>query len=59
MVLKQLIEGEAQGTWDPTEGSEDQYRLVIETLKAKGHTMPAQVVRLEPLELIGELTKSQ
>lgn len=59
MVLKQLIEGEAQGKWDPTEGSEDQYRLVIKTLKDRGHTMPAQVVRLEPLELIGELTKSQ
>ncbi|MCK4962180.1 MAG: hypothetical protein KAS19_06830 [Anaerolineales bacterium] len=64
-ILKQFIEGANTGQWDPVDGTtgpgnqEDQYREVIVELKKRGHEMPAQVVRLEPLDLIGELTKSQ
>ena len=58
-VLKQFIEGVNTGEWDPVDSTEDQYRDVIGELKKRGHEMPAQVVRLEPLDLLGELTKSQ
>lgn len=59
VVLKAFIEGGNTGQWDPVDSTEDQYREVIVELKKRGHEMPAQVVRLEPLDLLGELTKSQ
>jgi hypothetical protein len=64
-VLKAFIEGCNRKEWDAVDGTtgpgsqEEQYRVVILELKKRGHTMPSQVIDMEPLDLIGELTKAQ
>ena len=58
-ILKQFIEGVNAKKWDAVEGSEKQYREVVLALKERGHEMPKQEVRLEPLNLAGKLVKPQ
>lgn len=54
-VLKQLLKGEVEGTWEETEGTDRQYTEVIHALKARGHEMPRQNVELESLDVLGEI----
>lgn len=49
-VLKQLVEG-----WPDTEGARSQYKLVIETLKERGHKMPTQSTDMMPLDMAGDI----
>lgn len=58
-LLKQLIEGVSAKKWEATEGTERQYREVVNAIKERGHEMPKQVIDMKPLDLIGELTKTQ
>lgn len=54
-VLKQLLAGEGKGEWEETEGTDRQYTLVIHALKERGYEMPRQNVKLEPLDMLGEI----
>lgn len=54
-VTKQFIEGVSKKQWDAVEGTEKQYRELIADLKSRGHTMPAQSVQLEALDMLGKL----
>lgn len=54
-TLKQLLAGERKGTWEETEGTDRQYTLVIHALKERGHEMPRQDIKLETLDVLGEL----
>ena len=49
-ILKQLVEG-----WPDTEGAGGQYKLVIETLKERGHKMPKQSTDMMPLDMAGDI----
>lgn len=54
-VTKQFIEGVSKKAWEAVEGTEKQYRELIAELKNRGHTMPAQTVQLEALDMMGTL----
>lgn len=58
-VLKQMVEGENLGKWEKVGDANREYTIVVKELLARGHTMPAQKIDLEALNVFGELVKPQ
>ena len=52
--IKQYIEGVNVGKFEEIENTEEQYRTIIKHLIDRGEKMPAQTVRVEPLDFLSE-----
>lgn len=54
-VMKQFIEGANNGKWQHIKGDGRQYTEIVKELKARGHEMPKQQTRVDPLLVSGRL----